>query len=280
MRKLQKLKLFVLMSILMGVLIFEGISHNRGKGENKLKICEAVILDTKAGYGNIVGLEGSRNPDGEGWAYNDNEEDVIIYATIGKPYRMIFRFRVYYPLQIRFQGIQGNLYFDPDDPNYSKFPPNDIGLFGFLNGEHPYDEQYMRVDISFFGPFVDSKDDANCEKMDPGEERDMRAWISLDAHNLWGDCSECDIENYHSVVMNTYDASITRGIGVDVDSWIMSVDTYFLGDNNYMREKYCECVEVKPRKGKRPPIYKKENRYPAWGTGNLKFKIKFTRSCT
>ncbi|HDZ25374.1 hypothetical protein LCGC14_0922090 [marine sediment metagenome] len=276
MKKLQNLRLFVLVSILMVALIFVGIilSHPNDKKMNRWEL-EAVILDTG---GNLVGLEERIKSNGEGWAYSDNEENVTSYAVIGRPARTIFRFRIYYPLQIRFQNIIGydECDFDPD-LKCSKFPPDNTSLFEFLNGDHPYDAQYRMVDISFFGPFVDSRDDANWEMMDPGESRSGRAWISMEAHNLHGDCSECDVDDYHSLIMNTYDASIKRGVE-DVDSWILSVDTNFDGPNDYMREKYCECVKVEPTKGKRPPRYYKETRYPAWGQGHIEFQIKFKRA--
>ena len=272
MKKLQNLRLFVLVSILMVALIFVGIilSHPNDKKMNRWEL-EAVILDTG---GNLVGTE-VLGPDDEGWAYSDNEENVTSYAVIGRPARTIFRFRIYHPLKIGFRGILPLDYGEESGLQSCKFPPYNSSLFEFLNDDHPYDAQYRMVDISFFGPYVDSRDDANWEMMALGESRSGRAWISMEAHNLYGDCSECDVDDYHSIVMNTYGACLIRD---SIDSWILSVDTNFDGPNDYMREKYCECVKVEPTKGKRPPRYYKETRYPAWGKGNIKFQIKFKRA--
>lgn len=276
MRKSHKLKLFVLMSILMVALIFVGIIFAQGKGKkSKRWNLDAVILDTG---GNLVGSEELGFND-EGWVYSDNEENVTSYAVIGRPERMIFRFRIYYPRKIRFQGIIPLDYdFDPDLQSCgfpSEVSEAGICLFDFLNGEHPYDEQYRMVDISFFGPFVGCQDDADWEMMDIDVPQPGRAWISMEAHNLYGDCSECDFDNYHSIVMNTYGACLIRD---SLDSWILSVDTDFRDPNDYMREKYCVCVKVKPTKGKKPPRYYKETRYPAWGQGLMEFQIKFRRA--
>lgn len=262
-----------------------GVVFVLAAGKGKPHSWKAVILDTVS---NLIGADASRHND-EGWVYNDNERDVTVYATIGDPFRTIFRFVAYHPVQVKFQNIfQSELY---DDPDYIScgFPPGDSCLFDFINNSHPWDEQYRKVQFYFFGPYVSSKEEADWELMEIGEEKEMRAWILIEANNLTGDCSECNSENYHSLEMNTHDALLIRDAE---DVWRIALNTDFnnpsypahteppfdfiWSDMDFVREIYCECVEVKPPKGKRPPTYRKEQRYPAWGRGNLAFQIKFT----
>ena len=50
-------------------------------------------------------------------------------------------------------------------------------------------------------------------------------WFSLDANNMYGDCSECSPEANHSLEGNTQDAWITRQ---SQDTWTATVITDFL----------------------------------------------------
>jgi hypothetical protein len=228
----------------------------------------------------------------KGWVYDDRVTGVDVYATIGKPYRMIFRMILFPPNQLAFINIQpGELHTD-GDLKFSRFPPIlGTDLFGFLLNSHPYDAQYLRAQIAFFGPDVSTQQEANWENMWIGEVRAVRMWFSLEANNMYGDCSECSPEDYHSLEGNTYDAWITRE---SLDTWTATVVTDFLNmpvppdqappfdlsaisysTRDFLREIYCECVQSKV---KNRTFYEKLTRYPAWGRTHLEFKIKFIKA--
>ena len=259
----------------------------------------AVILDTVGS--NLKGVGGSRySVDDGGWIYDDSESDVTIYATIGRiggaPYRTVFRFECYYPAQVEIQGVsQNELYLDPD-LNYCGYPPDGSYtkcLFDFLNNNHPWDDKYTRIHFGFFGPYVSSRNEADWEQMEIGETKPLRTWINIEAmHNPYsfGNCSECDRENYHSIEMNTHDACLTRD---SIDTWRVIIDTDFNNpdypastvppfdsyytESDFILERYCECV-LSPFSKPKKPRYITEFRHPSWGRGHVQFEINFIYS--
>jgi hypothetical protein len=246
---------------------------------------KAVISDQSA---NLIGT-GDRYI-GDGWVYDDRESGVDVYAVIGSPYRMIFRLFLSRPNQFAFIDIYQKELLTDGTLKFSKYPPDGSrNMFAFLGDFHPWDDNYLRAQISFFGPWVSSKAEADWENMLIGESRPVRMWMSLEARNLTGDCSECSPDDYHSLEGNTLDAYIVRE---SPDTWTAVVDTHFVhfptnpttfdypnviyDNNDFFREFYCECI---PTKVKNRIVYSKETRNSARGAAEgLAFKIKFIKT--
>jgi hypothetical protein len=159
--------IFCLFGIGMVVLISGGPSRAAAPTSWK-----AVILPG----GNLAG--DSQRLDGNlgGYVYADQENSVDVYATIGtmgRNYRTIFRLNVYYPEKIFFSGINlipvssGSAETNPGFPN-------DKTLFTFINGPHPYDDQYLAIQFGFFGEYTTSKAMADWTSMGIGDTQPMR----------------------------------------------------------------------------------------------------------
>lgn len=295
---------FVMIVSLFIAFIFLGFLHSSGKG--KPANWKAVILDQPGS--NLVGLDSWRY-NGEGWEYADEEGDVTIYATIGTmagSYRSIFRFMAYYPVRVLFQDItQYSYVYHGEDLVDCGFPtvtpPITRCLFDFLEGPHPWDAGYMRVQFGFFSPYSTNKKEIDYENMAIGDTMKMRMWFYIEAQNMGGDCSECNEESCHSIEGNAhgdfnlnhpyrypYDIYLIRDA---VDIWRIVANTDFDNPNyafpedpymfwynsdNGIREKYCVCVEKEFNKKR--TIFLKEDRYPASGRGHMEFQIKFIKS--
>ena len=247
--------------------------------------------------GNLVGdparASGGSSTD---YVYDDAESAVDVYATIGtinsshRGYRTIFKLIVYPPAKVFFNDIIAKAFYTDSALIANGFPdPGRPGLFDFLNGPHPFDAQFASVQVAFFGPFTSSREEADWETWPIGVPKPMRLWISVDAKNLNGDCTECDPENYHSVEVNSFDAVLVRR---GPNEWTASVTatfddpekpvpsgTSFDGNysmNEFIAEKYCECIEIITKK---TTSLVKTLRRPAWGSAMaLDFQIRFLKS--
>lgn len=235
----------------------------------------------------------------QGYVYDDAEDAIDAYAVIGtinsnpRAYRTIFHFFVYYPEKVFFHDIDQRTYIEESAANpplvKCGFPdPTRKCLFDFLNGQHPYDNQYLAIQFGFYGPWTYVKNEADWEAMPIlGDPKPMRMWVYVDAKNLYGDCVDCNTNTYHSIEVNTFDSWLQR---TGTNDWTFTVDATFNNpnkpispgpsfDNNYLEnefiaEKYCERVQTKS--GKRI-LSSKVTRWPAWGGGNMAFQIKFVK---
>ncbi|MCJ7486451.1 MAG: hypothetical protein MUQ25_09850, partial [Candidatus Aminicenantes bacterium] len=109
---------------------------------------KAVILPG----GNLLGDESRNSGSLGGWVYDDAEPSVDVYATIGtsgKLYRTIFHMNVYFPEKVLFSGIG----FNPVVLGSNTYPgfPMETTLGEFIEGQHPYDDQYLAIQFGFFG---------------------------------------------------------------------------------------------------------------------------------
>jgi hypothetical protein len=242
---------------------------------------KAVILPG----GNLLGDLDRSDPLLGGYVYNDTENSVDVYATIGtmgKLYRTIFHMNVYFPEKVIFSDIGFNPVFFSND-TYPGFPMGTT-LGEFIEGQHPYDDQYLAIQFGFFGEYTTNKALADWTKMEiNGAGMPMRMYVSIDSKNLQGDCSECDSNNYHSIEINSFDAELQR---TGINDWTIHVDTYFAqipppesltyppGYSSYefIAEKYCTCFTQTVRK---KTISTKVINYATWGTGHMAFDIKF-----
>jgi hypothetical protein len=239
---------------------------------------KAVILPG----GNLLG--DALHSDGSGWVYDDAENSVDVYATIGtmgKLYRTIFHMNVYYPAKVEFSGTDFIPVSSGSDATLPGFPTGQ--LYEFINNQHPYDDQYLAITFGFFGEYTTNKALADWTKMEIGGAKiPMRMYISIAPKSLQGDCSECIPDNYHGIEINSFDAELGR---TGTNDWTIHVDADFAqippesltypaaySSYEFIAEKYCTCVTSTVRK---KTISTKVINYAAWGTGHMLFDIKF-----
>jgi hypothetical protein len=239
---------------------------------------KAVILPG----GNLLGDAGRLDGSLGGWVYDHAENSVDVYATIGtagKLYRTIFHMNVYYPEKVFFSGINFIPMLTGSSDTLPGFPTGP--LYTFINGQHPYDDQYLAIQFGFFGEYTTNKALADWTKMGIGATMPMRMYVSIDAKNLQGDCSECIPDNYHSIEINSFDAELKR---TGTNDWTVHVNADFAqtpesltypasySSYEFIAEKYCKCVEQKIRN---KTYLTKLTNYATWGTGLMAFDIKF-----
>ncbi|MCX6567723.1 MAG: hypothetical protein NT147_01560, partial [Candidatus Aminicenantes bacterium] len=235
---------------------------------------KAVILPG----GNLLGDAGRLDGSLGGYVYNDAENSVDVYATIGtmgKLYRTIFHMNVFFPAQVAFSGVS----FIPTEFVDLGFPTGPLGTF--INGPHPYNEQYLAIQFGFFGEYTTNKALADWTMMQIGATMPMRMYVSIDSKNLQGDCSECNPTDYHSIEINSFGAELKR---TGTNAWTVHVDTNSdntpdsltypaaYSSDEFIAEKYCTCVEQTVRK---KTTMTKVIKYGAWGAGLMAFDIKF-----
>ena len=239
---------------------------------------KAVIM----GGGNLSG-DGSRLDESlGGYVYNDTENSVDVYATIGtsgKLYRTIFHMNVHYPAKVAFSEVNYIPVSSGSVDTYPGFPTGQ--LYPFINGQHPYDDQYLAIQFGFFGEYTTNKALADWTKMQIGAKMPMRMYVSIDSKNLQGDCSECNPTNYHSIEINSFGAELER---TGTNAWTVHVNTNSdstpdsltypaaYSSDEFIAEKYCTCVEQTVRK---KTTLTKVVKYGAWGAGLMAFDIKF-----
>jgi hypothetical protein len=242
---------------------------------------KAVILPG----GNLLGDADANRWDGllGGYVYMDAEPSVDVYATIGtmgKQYRTIFRMNVYYPEKVFFSNINFIPMLTGSSDTLPGFPTGPLDTF--INGQHPYDNQYLAITFGFFGEYTINKGLADWTKMEVGgASMPMRMYVSIDAKNFQGDCGECDLNNYHGIEINSFDAELQR---TDTNAWTVHVNADFAqtpesltypaaySSYEFIAEKYCKCVEQKIRN---KTYLTKLINYATWGTGQMTFDIKF-----
>lgn len=274
-----KKRVVVALGILVAILVFHSLGPtSRAAGPASWK---AVILSNG---GNLSG-DADLRFDGSlgGWVYDDAENAVDVYATIGtmgKQYRTIFRMNVYYPEKVFFAGVNFIPMLTGSSDTLPGFPTGPLDTF--INGQHPYDSQYLAITFGFFGEYTNNVALADWTKMEiGGASRPMRMYVSIDAKNFQGDCGECVLNNYHGIEINSFDAELQR---TDTNAWTVHVNADFaqIPDNltypaaysshEFIAEKYCNCVMQTVRK--KTTLTKVIN-YAAWGTGHMAFDIKF-----
>jgi len=267
--------IFCLLGIGMAVVLSGSLSRAAAPASWK-----AVILTTA---GNLSGDSYRLDPALGGYVYNDLENSVDVYATIGnmgRLYRTIFHMNVYYPEKLFFSGINLIPTSTGNGDTYPGFPDGKT-LFTFINGPHPYNDQYLAIGFGFFGEYATNRAMADWTSMGIGDTKPMRMYVSIDAKNFQGDCSECDPNSYHGVEINSFDAELER---TGTDNWTIHVNADFAqypdsltyparySSDEFVAEKYCTCVEQTVR---RKTYLSKGINYAAWGTGSMVIDIKF-----
>lgn len=267
--------IFCLLGVGLVVLISSGLSRAAAPTGWK-----AVILPG----GNLAG--DSQRLDGNlgGYVYTDLENSVDVYATIGtnggRYYRTIFHLNVNYPEKVFFSGINLIPVSSGSAATYPGFP-NGNTLFTFINGPHPYDDQYTAIQFSFFGEYTTSKAMADWASMGIGDTQPMRMYVSIYSKPQGGDCVECILNDYHAIEINSLDAVLQR---TGADNWTIHVNAVFdqgggsltyppeYSSSEFVAERYCTCVEQIVR---RKTTLAKVTNYAAWGRGAMAFDIKF-----
>jgi hypothetical protein len=233
--------------------------------------------------GNLSGDDNRLDRESGGYVYNDLEASINVYATIGmmgKYYRTVFHMDVYYPEKVFFSGIELIPKSSGSAETYPGFPDQNT-LFTFINGPHPYDDQYLAIQFLFFGEYTANKAMADWTTMGIGDTKPMRMFVPISSKNFLGDCSEFIPNNYHSIVINSLDAVLER---TGTNDWTVHVDTNFdmapesltyppnYSSEEFVAEEYYTCIEQTIRR--KTQLAKVAN-YAAWGTGRMVFDIKF-----
>ncbi len=249
----------------------------------------AVVLEG----GNLSGDLSRYQSNYGGYVYDDAESAVEVYATMGMmsgsggTYWTIFRTWIYYPEKIYIDGMDQFTSFEQDTTPglvFNGYPPGgQATLTQFLNGPHPYDQRYT-INIGFFGPYVNSRAEADWENKPVGWILPGRAFIMItDATS--GDCNVCSATDYHEIQIQTHDAELVKESST---SYLVKVHTTFSDPahaivgppwttnitKDYILNQYCVCV---PRTSKRSTYYVKEYRYPELAKAPMDFEIRYVK---
>jgi hypothetical protein len=276
----EDMKKTIPITLAFGFLAFVVLSLSGARGADP-QTWKAIILPG----GNLIGDSKRDDSSLGGSVYDDSEVAVEVYATIGtinshpRQYRTIFHMNVNFPEYVRFSGIMPSFFeFLKFDSNPG-FPTGT--LFEFLNNKHPYDGQYLAIQFGFFGDYTADRSEADWTSMAIGERKPMRMYVEIVSRKLIADCSECDLTNYHTIEINSFDAVITR---TGANEWIISVTANFdqipntltypnsYTEYEFIADKYCVCQESKVHN---KTYTTKAIDYASWGYGNFSFAIKF-----
>jgi len=225
-----------------------------------------------------------------GEVYDDAESNVDVYATIGSmgggPYWTVFRARVYFPEKIYIDGVVPTSIQLDETPGlvYDGYPPDGTTqMFDFLNGLHPYDQSYT-IGISFCGPYVSSRAEAEWESKPVGWTVQGRAVIEIQHDSIGGDCYACPVTNYHDILLQSHDAWLVKETAT---TYAVTVNTNFnnpdyaigpapwMGSGkDYILNRYCRCD---PRISKKGTYYVKTYYFPELGSAPMAFQLKYVK---